>query len=187
MVEVEIKYPAPSEGDFEARIRSFGATFVTERDESDRYFNAPDRDFRQTDEALRIREVGPAVKLTYKGPKRDLLTKTRTEIEVPLVGEEGAAQSMAQVLTSLGYRQVGSVRKTRRVYGLALAEFEAEICLDSIAGLGPYVELEIVASEEQVDGGAQALLRLAEKLGLSNPERRSYLQLVLTRGTPTND
>ncbi|HEV8061251.1 MAG TPA: class IV adenylate cyclase [Gemmataceae bacterium] len=182
MVEVEIKYLAPSEGDFERQLGSLGAGFVTERQESDRYFNAPDRDFRQTDEALRIREVGSAVKLTYKGPKRDLLTKTRTEIEVPLVGEEGAAESMAQVLTSLGYRPVGSVRKSRRVYRLVLAEFTAEICLDSIAGLGAYVELEIVVDEEQVDGAREALLRLAEKLGLSNPERRSYLQLALSQG-----
>ena len=107
MVEVEIKYSAPSDGKFESKLQSLHAIFVHELHESDQYFNAPDRDFRQTDEALRIRQVGEAVKLTYKGPKRDLHTKTRTEIEVPLADEARVAQSMAQILTSLGYRPTG--------------------------------------------------------------------------------
>jgi adenylate cyclase class 2 len=181
MVEVEIKYCLPSDNTFEPKLLSFEATFVVERQECDRYFNAPDRDFRQTDEALRIRQVLNEVTLTYKGPKRDLLTKTRTEIEVDLEGADLAAESMARILTSLGYRPSGVVRKTRRVFHLALPEFTAEICLDSVAELGAYVELEIVVAESQVDAARTALLGLAEKLGLGKPERRSYLELILSR------
>ena len=180
MVEVEIKYCLPSDNTFERQLLSFEATFVVERQECDQYFNAPDRDFRQTDEALRIRQVLDNVTLTYKGPKRDPLTKTRTEIEVDLAGAGLAAESMAQILTSLGYRPTGVVRKTRRVFQLRLPEFLAEICLDSVAELGPYVELEIVVAEIHVDAARTALLGLAQKLGLAEPERRSYLELVLT-------
>jgi adenylate cyclase, class 2 len=182
MVEVEIKYPAPATGNFEQQISNMGAKFVAERLECDQYFNAPDRDFGQTDEALRIRQVGDAVKFTYKGPKRDQLTKTRTEIEVSVAGEGQGARSLAEILTCLKYRPVGVVEKRRRIYQLPLHEFTAEISLDSVSGLGSYVELEIVVPEEKVDAARTALLELAGKLGLNQAERRSYLELILSRG-----
>ena len=60
--------------------------------EADHYFNAPDRDFARTDEAFRLRRIGAANFVTYKGPKRDAQRKMRTEIEVPLPdGDEAAA------------------------------------------------------------------------------------------------
>ena len=50
------------------------------------------------------------------------MTKTRTEIEVALVGEDLAAESMARILTSLGYRPSGVVHKTRRIFHVALLD-----------------------------------------------------------------
>ena len=51
MVEVEIKYHAPADEHFEQKLQALGASFVTQRQECDQYFNAPDRDFGKTDEA----------------------------------------------------------------------------------------------------------------------------------------
>ena len=50
---------------------------------------------------------------------------------------------------------------------------------------GSYVELEIVVAENQVDAARTALLGLAAKLGLAEPERSSYLELIL-RDNPNN-
>ena len=108
------------------------------------------------------------VKLTYKGPKRDLQTKTRTELEVALAGAQAAAKTMAQILQSLGYKPSGVVEKQRRVYQLSLGEFAAEICLDTVSDLGRFVELEIVVEEDKV-ALAGCLLDLGHKLGLSQP------------------
>jgi adenylate cyclase class 2 len=182
MVEVEIKFPAPVERHFEQKLQALGAAFVVERQECDQYFNAPDRDFGKTDEALRIRQVGDAAKLTYKGPKRDLQTKTRTELEVALDGAHEAAQTMAQILQNLGYRASGIVKKQRRVYQLPRGDFEAEICVDSVSELGRFVELEIVVNEDKIAAARDALLQLGHELGLSQPERRSYLEMILNRG-----
>ena len=182
MVEVEIKFPAPNIVEFEQQLQASRAAFLIERHESDEYFNAPDRDFGQTDEALRIRQVGETVKLTYKGPKRDALTKTRTEIEVALAGSGQGAEALAHILRSLKYRSSGLVNKRRRVYELELGSFKAEISLDFVANLGDFVELEIVAEEGQVDAAREEVLHLAARLGLSHPERRSYLELIRTRG-----
>jgi adenylate cyclase class 2 len=185
MVEVEIKFPAPQDEHFEQKLHARRPDFIEERRERDQYFNAPDRDFGVTDEALRIRQVGSATKLTYKGPKRDLQTKTRTELEVALAGPEATAETMAQILQCLGYRPSGVVEKQRHVYQLALAEFEAEICFDTVLSLGRFVELEIVVDEGQVANARDALLGLATELGLGQPERRSYLELMLNRGATT--
>jgi adenylate cyclase, class 2 len=182
VVEVEIKFPATDLLVFERHLLERQAKFLIERQESDEYFNAPDRDFGQTDEALRIRRVGDAVKLTYKGPKRDPLTKTRTEIEVALSGSGQGAQALAQILSALKYRSSGLIHKRRRVYQLGVAGFDAEISLDFVTGLGDFVELEIVVEEAQVDAARKELLDLARQLGLSSPERRSYLELIRTRG-----
>ncbi|NIO39590.1 MAG: class IV adenylate cyclase, partial [Burkholderiales bacterium] len=70
-------------------LRELGARLVSTFDQRDQYMLHPSRDFRETDEAFRIRVEGESATLTYKGPKMDRQTKTRPEIEVALkhVGE----------------------------------------------------------------------------------------------------
>ena len=46
--------------------------------------------------------------------------------------------------------------------------------------LGRFAELEIRAPEERLDAARDALLRAAADLGLTQGERRSYLEMVLT-------
>ena len=92
MLEVEMKFPAADLPTLAARLEALGARRGETLEEADHYFNAPDRDFARTDEALRIRRIGDHNRITYKGPKRDAVTKTRTEIELPIGdGAETAA------------------------------------------------------------------------------------------------
>jgi len=181
MLEVEIKYAQADSGAVKSSLMRWRARPEPLRREIDRYFNAPDRDFRRTDEALRIRQCGSRNTLTYKGPKIDPLSKTRREIEVPLADGRRAAQSAAKLLTALGYRAVGTVVKRRRVYRLRREGFGVEISLDDVAGLGRFVELEIRAEERRMRKARNALLRASGELGLRRPERRSYLELLLLR------
>src|SRR5437588_10676404 len=116
MLEVEMKFPIRNFASIERRLAEAGAHEPHVRQEIDQYFNAPDRDFALTDEALRVRRIGSANFLTYKGPKRDAQTKTRTEIEVPLADGAAVAEMLERLLTHLGYRPVAVVRKVRRVY-----------------------------------------------------------------------
>ncbi len=145
MLEVEMKFPDADFALIEQRLAEQNARPLKTLREEDHYFNAPDRDFARTDEALRLRRVGSSNFVTYKGPKRDLQTKTRTEIEVALAPGDQAADDFIQLLTHLGYQPVYVVRKSRRVYNLECAGFPLEICLDDVEGLGRFVELEILA------------------------------------------
>src|SRR5437667_3678989 len=118
MLEIEMKFPVADFGPVQRVLSGWGAAQAESRQDADHYFNAPDRDFARTDEALRLRRIGPANYVTYKGPKRDLQTKTRTEIEVPLADGDAAAEDFQRLLTHLGYRPVAVVRKSRRRFHL---------------------------------------------------------------------
>src|SRR5438876_350346 len=123
-----------------------------------------------------MRLIGPYNFVTYKGPKRDAQTKTRTEIEVVLVDGDSADADFLQLLKHLGYRPVAVVRKHRRIFQLPRDGFSVEVCLDDVEDLGQFAELEIVAPEDRFDEGRAQLLRLASEWGLSHTERRSYLE-----------
>ena len=180
-LEVEVKFPVGDLATIETRLKPLGIGDPVERAETDCYFNAPDRDFAATDEALRLRRIEQANFVTYKGPKKEQTTKTRLEIEVPLADGDGTAQDFKRLLVSLGYKPVLDVKKMRRIYGLDRDSLHVEVCLDEVQDLGSFVEIETQAPETALEEARAAVLRLAEELGLQAQERRSYLELLLAR------
>jgi adenylate cyclase class 2 len=181
MLEVEMKFPVKDFGMLLHRLDELKAQLHETREDADTYFNAPDRDFAKTDEAVRIRRIGQANFVTYKGPKIDLHTKTRTEIEVPLAPGDKPAADFANLLQRLGFRPVATVKKQRRLFHLDRAGFALEISLDEVIGVGTYAELEIQAEQDRLEAAKAALLETAHELGLETSERRSYLEMFLAR------
>jgi adenylate cyclase class 2 len=185
MLEIEQKFANADFVAIEKRLSEWKARRGEEHAEADHYFNAPDRDFARTDEAFRLRRIGSANFLTYKGPKHPGAVKVRTELEIPLRDGEEAAEQIMRLLAHLGYRAVAVVRKLRRMYHLERGGFALAVCLDEVEKLGRFAEVEIVAPDEQVDAARSVLSDTAAALGLTNLERRSYLNLLLTaQGTP---
>src|SRR5438067_2382661 len=176
MLEVEVKYRTADHARLEQQLRRWSARLAEDREDADAYFNAPHRDFAKTDEAFRVRRIGPKNFVTYKGPKTDAQTKTRREIEVALADGPAAADQFQELLTALGFRAVAVVRKRRRVFDLARDGFTLHVCLDDVTGVGQYAEVEIVAPEAELDRAKAAVLRVAVDLGLTEMERRSYLE-----------
>lgn len=179
MLEIESKFAIGSFDDIARTLERWGAIRAAAHVESDHYYNAPDRDFRQTDEALRLRRVGAENRLTYKGPKQPGPTKTRTEIEVPLQEGNAAAGDCLRLLESLNYRPTAIVEKTRTAYTLTRDGFEMQVCLDEVKTLGRFVEVEIVTPPERRDAAQAVILAVSEELNLKHPEPRSYLRMVL--------
>ena len=138
MIEVEVKAHATNLDDIEEKVIEIGASRVKEEYQEDLYFNAPHRDFAQTDEALRIRktksENSEETYITYKGPKMDKISKTRKEIEVAVEDPS----NMAEILENLSFRAVAMVRKNRTIYTLG----ELIITLDQVHGVGDFLEIE---------------------------------------------
>jgi adenylate cyclase class 2 len=84
-----------------------------------------------------------------------------------------------QVLGHLGYRPVAVVRKHRRTYRLERQGLALLTCLDEVDRLGRFVELEVLAREDQSETAARVLAETAAALGLTQVEKRSYLEMVL--------
>jgi len=179
MLEVEQKYRNADRAATVATLLDWGATLAQDRTDVDLYFQAPDRDLKETGEAFRLRRIGTKNYLTYKGPKRDAETKTRPEIEVALADGEETAVDAERMLLALGYTPVTTVRKKRRVYTFSRDGFDVEACFDTLEGVGDFVELEIIADESQYEAAKAVVLTTAEELGLTDKETRSYLGLVI--------
>ncbi|WP_460165866.1 class IV adenylate cyclase [Thermostilla marina] len=149
------------------------------REEEDLYFAHPARDFRRTDETLRLRRIGERNRITYKGPKIDAETKTRHELELPLADGAESASQWRELLERLGFRPVASVKKRRAKFRFETAGFPVEISLDEVAEVGRFAEIEIVTDDTRFDEAKRVLADLAARLGLSRQERRSYLSMLL--------
>lgn len=178
-LEVEQKFPVASLGVIRQRLVEWGAQFHEPVDQADTYFSHPVRNFAQTDEALRLRRVGDTNCLTYKGPKLDAETKTRRELELTLPLGPAAFEQWAELLMALGFGVVATVRKRRESASLDWKGMRVEIALDTVAGVGPFAELEIATDDAKQAAAKLCLASLAKELGLAESERRSYLEMQL--------
>ncbi|TKX60013.1 class IV adenylate cyclase [Halorubrum sp. SS7] len=184
MYEVEIKVPADLDATRE-RLREAGAERVDARRQRDIYYDAPHREFAETDEALRIRREVPlsdgeatdeeTATVTYKGPLLDDASKTRAEHETGV--DDGEA--LDAVLSGLGFEPAATVEKRREFWSYD----GFTVTLDAVAGLDEYVEIErTVGAETEVDAAREAAVAALDRLGLDAAEqvRTSYLGLLLT-------
>ena len=178
MYEVEVKVPA-EHGPVRERLAEQGATFLGRVEQADTYFDAPHRDFAETDEALRVRRVTEDgvvdARLTYKGPLVEAASKTRSEIETGV--QSGSDATL--IFEALGFEPVATVEKTRDRYDLD----DYRVVLDDVSGLGEYVEVEQETPEDEdaVDQAREGAFDLLRSLGLDPDDqiRTSYLGLLL--------
>jgi len=183
-IEVELKFPlwgeAPTVPEIVGRLEAIGAQGQPPRQQNDHYYAHPGRDFAVTDEALRIREDGQSVRLTYKGPLIDDVAKSRLELETGIESAEVAAG----ILEALGFRLVRVVSKQRRPFQLQWLGAQIEAVIDQVEGLGEFVELETISDLDGHQAARDQLLDLAAELGLEHSERCSYLGLLLRANSP---
>jgi adenylate cyclase class 2 len=182
--EVEVKAILLLSGDLEEMDRrieasekelmGIGGEFNRKVEQMDIYLSHPSRDFSETDEAFRIRvEDKGIVKLTYKGPKISERSKSRFEKEIILDIDD--IDGLREIFSHLGFKEVMSVIKERRIYGLG----EIEIDLDKVTGLGVFCEMEMISDD--IEGAEKKILEVMGKLDWEKFERRSYMELLLEK------
>jgi adenylate cyclase class 2 len=173
MLEVEAKAHLDEPERVISSVIELGGREIYFTVQRDTYYRHPGRDFAHTDEALRIREEEGRSFITYKGPKLDADTKSREELEVPLVDP----RDIGMLLLRLGFEPVAVVEKRRRGFLVGTLE----VCIDEVKGLGHFLEVEAKGCEDLEEGKAR-VLELLDTLGLDRMERKSYLELLLERG-----
>jgi adenylate cyclase class 2 len=177
--EVELKFHVPDLSSFTQRLAEINDSISAPQQEADLYFAHPSRDFARSDEALRLRRKGDENFITYKGPKVDPATKTRREIELPLGPGSDSFQSWTALLGAVGFSPVAEVHKSRRKAAIPWQGRTVEASLDEVQGVGTFVEFELVVEEREVEPAKACIISLAQSLGLTEGERRSYLEMLL--------
>ncbi len=171
MLEIEVKIRVDQLGPVRLRLIDAGAFLSEQAHERDIYFNAPDRDFAMTDEALRVRYSGERCVLTYKGAKLSgFFAKAREELSTSV--ESGLI--LEEILGRLGFVRTAEVEKTREYYRFKTAS----VALDEVKGLGNFVEIERCTDGEGINlqQEIQEIVRDLEIHGEST--RSSYLELL---------
>jgi adenylate cyclase class 2 len=179
MIEVELKFAVDSLSTVRDQFLKLGAVLESTSRQSDEYLNDPLRDFAKLDMALRIRSDNDQYCLTYKGPNQDATAKIRKEIEMPLM-DEAAANQIKGVFEGIGFFSVAKVVKQRANLSLRWLEENVQVCLDDVADVGQFVEVElVVAHQADVEQARRTLFDLAQNVGLSGSIKTSYLQMLL--------
>ena len=176
MIEIEIKFPLSDPPVFEEKLINIGAEFIKTEMQEDHYLQHPCRDFRVSDEALRVRLADSKIFLGYKGPRISRKMKIRRESEV----EVSSFQDILNILKNLGFIDVAVIRKLRRIYRYS----EFEIAIDIVDGLGDYVEVEtVVSSENEKDDAIAKIKAFIRELGLDikHSIAKSYLELYFEK------
>jgi adenylate cyclase class 2 len=192
MIEVEIKVKISDPNLTQKTFKENNGIYKLSLEHEDTYFNMPKglRDFRQTDEALRLRksiefnrdnkEIVQKINyyITYKGKKIDKTTKTREEIEVKI----NEIEDMKTLLKLLGFQEVFTVVKKRELYDFTFNDTKIEALIDYIPILEQhFVEVELITdSLDNVEKSKDILFEFLSKLGIKKQEsiRKSYLELI---------
>jgi adenylate cyclase class 2 len=188
--EVELKARVDDSEGLLGRIKEAGGVFLREVVQEDYYFKHPCWDFKEKDEALRLRREGAVCILTFKGPRLGKSAKVREELEVRLDDFKG----MAALLQRLGFEKAFTIKKRRSDFSLE----GATISVDSVEGLGEFVEIEVLVRELPAGTGeeAQMMENLYKLLGdiaerLKVPRDRltteSYLEMLASESSRSRD
>ena len=174
MLEFELKVRIPSLDPVRKQLIGQNARFCGRIHEHDIYYNAPHRDFSVTDEAIRVRYTNDHAVVTYKGAKiKTSGLKAREELNT--VVDSGAV--FEQMLDRLGFTRTAEVNKWREIYRLS----GAAISLDEVEDLGTFVEIELLAEDENSDTVAR-IEQIAKEIGVcGEPILASYLELLLAK------
>lgn len=155
MHEIEAKIRVQGFEDVTAKLKTSGATFLRQVRETDTYLDAQGQ-LKQQGCGLRIRrqETGSTQKaiVTFKGARVQSQYKSRPEYET----EISDAEMAHKIFEGLGFKPCVTVEKKRTIWALE----DCTVCLDDVAVLGLFVEVE-----GPDEGRIEAVLK---KLGKEN-------------------
>ncbi|GAB5403911.1 MAG: class IV adenylate cyclase [Aureliella sp.] len=183
--EVEQKYYARDINELLARLEQLAMEEHAQEHHQDIYFRHPSRNFRETDEALRIRVLGDRACVTYKGPRLAGPVKTRPEIELDIRSSE--TEHWSEMYQHLGFTIAAEVRKTRRIFqprpGVqVVGNGPIVVALDDVEQLGSFAEIEqIVSDPNELETAKETIQDVASRLGLAEVQPVSYLGMLLAK------
>lgn len=177
MLEVEVKIKTEIDT-LPTKLEAIGFVKGTTVYERDTYFNSESYDLKVNDKALRIREyrnrdsLEQKFVLNFKGVRLDDITMSRAETQFEIPSYEDGER----LLTGLNFYPAGYVEKLRVHYVLD----EVTCCLDQVTNLGEFLEIEILAHENEYDEKLSRIKEIMDNLGLCMEDSisKSYLSML---------
>lgn len=172
-LEIELKVAVEGFSMIQKKLREIHAKRVRVINQTDVYYNHPLRDFSKTHEVLRIRVEKPEKPvLTYKSPVSSRRSKIRIEYEVSF----DDVHCISDILKALGFKPLVTVIKRRETWKLE----NVFINLDTVNGLGRFVEIEAVCRKEEKNIAEDMLFSTLSYLGLKDKPiiTKSYFELM---------
>ncbi len=178
MLEIEAKIKVEDIASYIPLLKKAGAKLVMQLLQKDSFFDSPARELLQNDSGLRLRKETnlqnntTRIILCHKGPARVGKYKQRQETELE-VSNFGIA---CQLLQNLGFEAVATVEKHREQWQLG----GCWVCLDRVAKLGDFVEVEGPSEE--------AIATVLGQLDLADREhiQESYVKMLVDIATLTH-
>ena len=194
LIEVEIKVRILDPDLIRKKLEKNQGSYKFSLIHEDTYYNMPKglRDFKQTDEALRLRKSVRFDKnkenpkkveyyLTYKGEKIDAVSKTREEIDLQI---EDIAK-MGELLNLLGFQEVLTVNKERDLFELKFKNNKFEALIDYIPILNQhFLEVEYLSeTKDEIERVRNILFDFLSSIGIQKIDSitKSYLELIIEK------
>jgi adenylate cyclase class 2 len=174
-IEIEQKFPLYNPAFVAAQLLAKGAVLTSQNEiQDDRYFTPSHRDFMAPEivaEWLRVRFTKNKASITYKYWHDKHCDEYESTISDP--------QAILAMLTALNFREIVRVNKQRSTY----RDGALEIALDTVEGLGTYIEIEYKGEAESIDAAYNQISAYAQSLGadLGACDKRGYPYLLLKR------
>lgn len=124
------------------------ADFQGEKHQIDEYFSPIHKDFlsvRPVSEWLRLRSADGQFSINYKNwhHEKDNKSYYCDEFETKI----GSAERAKRILSALNFKSIVTVDKLRKIYTYK----DYEIAIDSVKGLGDFVEIEYIGKDSKAD------------------------------------
>ena len=168
--EIEAKFKVDDLEPYAEALEQLNAEFLRRIVQRDHFFDLPEGKLEKSGCGLRLRQEiqhdhSESI-LTFKGPReKDSSYKKRREVEFGVSDFDSARE----LLGALGYEQIITIEKTRSLWSLD----DCSVCLDILAELGSFIEIEGPTES--------AIKQVAAKLNLEGHAhiQESYLKMVI--------
>ena len=171
MLEKEIKAKITGKPEIIVKkLHELGFKLSGIKHQVDVYYSHPCFNFKERDEALRLRYENGEAFLTYKGPRLSGQIKIREEIEM----KTSEPDKIHEILKHLGFRILAEVRKERKEF-TSQGDKKLKVLLDYIEDLGYFLEIES-ENERQI----YEIYSKLEKYGLRIVQK-TYLEMILEK------
>jgi len=188
-IEVEEKFFLNDKDQLIKRCHNEGYCLSDETIENDEYFTDIGGEFIRNRTCLRLRSGKDKTELTFKGKSR-VFSNSYAKVEHNTSIAPSEIGKIKDILLSLGYYKYVTVNKNRITFSKQGEGFMENISIDSLAGIGTFVEFEILGDagkwlnkKEELKDKLDNLKKKmdAEKLNNANQPYRDYTAEFLAK------